>query len=206
MTFPRIEQLSQESFCAFGQVIDAPAPSSSSRVKGGGGMAANQGSATRFNYLARLQNLRSANARDGWGITDSLKTPAAQLNICLFRSKPREMPFSVTLLERHQFSSQMFIPMTSNDKAAYLVVVALNDPVEDKPDMSTFRVFYGTSLQAFNYNAGVWHHPMIALYSQVDFVCLVFERNKEQVVDTEDCEEVFFPRNPITLTLDKARI
>ncbi len=198
---PHIEKLSRESFAAYGQVIDAPPSSSSSSSSG---MVANQGSATRFNYLAKVQNLRSS--QEGWGVAESLKKPSANLNICLFRSKPREMPFHVKLLERHQYSSQMFIPMTSNEKAAYLVVVALNDPVEDKPDMSTFKVFYGTSLQAFNYNAGVWHHPMISLYSQVDFVCLVFERNKDQVLDNEDCEEIFFPRTPIILSLEKAHL
>jgi ureidoglycolate hydrolase len=85
----------------------------------------------------------------------------------------------------------MFIPMT-NQKASYLVIVALNDVASDKPDLNTLRVFKATSLQAFNYKAGVWHHPMVGLESIIDFVCIVFERRQLQTEDDEDTEEVFY--------------
>lgn len=95
----------------------------------------------------------------------------------------------------------------SNQKAGYLVVVAKNNPVDQKPDMSTLRVFVANSTQAFNYKEGIWHHPMIALYSVIDFVCLVYERNKNQVLSTEDCEEVYFPSSPITIDLkDRSKL
>lgn len=189
------ELLTRETFKEYGQVIEVPSAEA--------GESANQGSASRFNYLATLQNLRNGKE---WGIPQHIKSPTASLNVCLFQSKPRQIPFQVKLLERHKYSSQLFIPMTNQHHAAYLVVVALNDPVYEKPDMSTMRVFIGSSTQAFNYRAGVWHHPMIALYSQIDFVCFVYERNQNQVVDTEDCEEIYFPPQSISISLHKANL
>lgn len=44
---------------------------------------------------------------------------------------------------------------------------------------------------------------MIAIESIVDFVCLVHERNKDQIVPTEDTEEVFFPKTPILARMDR---
>ena len=91
----------------------------------------------------------------------------------------------------------------TNKNASYLVCVALNDPKTNKPDMKTLQCFKGTSKQAFNYHANIWHHPMIALESQIDFVCFVFERRENQKSITEDTEEVFFPKTPILAQLAK---
>lgn len=90
------------------------------------------------------------------------------------------------LLERHLYSTQAFIPMTCSKVRAriayilrhikymlvltlfsvmqrYLVVVALNDPKTDKPDLSTLAAFVAARNQGITYYPGVWHHPMIAL-------------------------------------------
>ncbi len=69
--------------------------------------SANYGTAKRFDWITDLKNLRSETAK---------------LNICVFRSSPRTLPFKITKLERHPFSTQMFIPMTAQ---RYLVIVAL---------------------------------------------------------------------------------
>lgn len=71
-----IEPLDQEQFRPYGQVIQHDA---------GAGKSANQGTASRTNFLAKLQNLRS----------DALP------NICVFKVNPAELPFSVKLLERY---------------------------------------------------------------------------------------------------------
>jgi hypothetical protein len=102
----------------------------------------------------------------------------------------------------------MFIPMTptAGGPRGYLVIVALNDVNTDKPNWDTLKAFVASVTQAFNYNAGTWHHPMIALEAVTDFgiklsfyiviittillVCVVHERNESQIEAGEDCEEV----------------
>jgi len=66
----------------------------------------NSGTAQRSNWLADLENKRSQ----------------AKLNICTFHCQPRKLPFDVTMLERHEFSTQAFIPMNAE---RYLVVTCL---------------------------------------------------------------------------------
>src|SRR5438128_356840 len=58
---------------------------------------ANQGSAQRYNFVAAMTNLRPS---------------SAVANVCLFRSNPHPVTdvFCTKLLERHQHSTQMFIP------------------------------------------------------------------------------------------------
>jgi ureidoglycolate hydrolase len=85
----------------------------------------------------------------------------------------------------------MFIPMTKRN-SSYLVIVALNDPTTDRPNLNSLRVFQATSTQAFNYKPGVWHHPMVGLENIIDFVCIVYERREKQTEDDEDTEEIFF--------------
>jgi ureidoglycolate hydrolase len=181
--------LTPEEFARYGDVIAVP--------KTLAGDLANQGTAKRFNFLSKLVNLRSRNDPNA---NSGFQGPDALLNICIFRTQPATIPFSVKLLERHQYSTQMFIPMT-NSPASYLVIVALNDPIHDRPDFSTLRAFWAQSTQAFNYHPNVWHHPMVGLQSQIDFVCFVFERRENQTNKNEDTEEVFFPKAPIPIRI-----
>jgi len=127
--------------------------------------AANQGTAARFNWLATLENLRPNSART---------------NMCVFRCQPRQLPFDVKLLERHEFSTQFFIPM--NAKKRYLVIVAKGGI---EPDLSTLEAFVASNIQGIGYYPGTWHHPMIALDDVTDFVCIVHEDGSPR-----DCEVV----------------
>ena len=89
----------------------------------------------------------------------------------------------VALLERHPYSSQLFVPL--NAPRRYLVVVALpaaEPPGVDvrregaaPPDMTTLRAFMARRDQGVNYAAGVWHHPLAALDDATDFACVVYE-------------------------------
>ena len=113
---------------------------------------ANQGTAKRFNHLSPLINLRED----------------AKANVCLFRCKPTEQvnPFQLKLVERHFFSTQIFVPMNAE---SYLVIVCLNDPKKDLPDLSTLKAFLATDTQSISYHPGVWHHPLIALNKETGF-------------------------------------
>lgn len=141
----RFEPVTRAAFAPFGQLIEAAGASSE----------ANQGTAARFDFAARLANLR----------------PHARPNVAVFRAQPRALPMAVRLLERHPGSTQMFVPMTA---PRYGVLVAAAAP-NGAPDLATLRAFAFASHQAVNYDAGTWHHPMIALDAPSDFVMLAWE-------------------------------
>ncbi|EGF80232.1 hypothetical protein BATDEDRAFT_35133 [Batrachochytrium dendrobatidis JAM81] len=197
-----VQPLERNAFLPYGDVIDAGSQITSD--------VANQGTAKRFNHLTSFVNMRTASQTPKLHqqLPPSLTQPAATPNLCIFQTQPATMPFSIKLLERHKYSTQMFIPMvqptkemflTMNAIPSYYVIVALNDPITDKPDWSTLCAFQATTVQAFNYNAGVWHHPMVGLGSTIDFVCLVWERREFQTEQDEDTEEVHLAANEYIL-------
>lgn len=151
--------------------------------------SANMGTAARFNHLGALENLRQAKE----GHKD------AAPNLCVFQSQPfTGKEFTVTLLERHAHSTQVFIPMNAK---RYLVVVCLgrkdregrND--EAAPDLKTLRGFIAQGNQGITYRPGVWHHPLIALDQVTDFACLVWENGSADDCDTHPLD------TPVTIRL-----
>ena len=127
---------------------------------------ANMGTSKRFNHLCKLENLRQDKAK---------------LNVCVFRCAPlKEIPLKMKLLEKHEYSTQVFMPMAEQGK--YLAIVCLGG---DKPDLSTLSAFVVDGPQGISYYPGVWHYPMTALHSQIDFSCLVFEDDTK-----DDCTVV----------------
>jgi ureidoglycolate hydrolase len=188
--------LTVKDFAPYGQVISARTSAASE---------ANQGTASRFNNLATIQNGRSG----------------AKSNVCLFRSAKRPLDsnscssenkkddgsglFRVKLLERHPYSSQMFVPINCQNRWLIIVALSLKEPknVDVRkegnagPDMSTVRAFMATSDQGINFAAGVWHHPLIALESTTDFACVVYEdgtRDDCHIVNLNDVSVIVPPR------------
>jgi ureidoglycolate lyase len=120
----------------------------------GGARSGNQGRASVWDRVATLANLR-----DG-----------ARANLGVFRTGPwTGDTVDVRLLERHPLSTQLFVPMTAG---RWLVIVA---PPGPEPDVTAVRAFLVRPDQGVTYRPGVWHHPLIALDSAADFVCLVWE-------------------------------
>ncbi len=156
----RPEPLTAERFAPFGQVV---------QVGVGPSSAANQGTAARYDFVARLASSR----------------PLARPNLAVFQSKPVVLPRQVELLERHPCSSQAFVPMRGE---RYLVMVA---PALDSgaPDLDALRVFEGHLGQGINYDVGVWHHPILALGAPADLVMLAWEDGSAL-----DCVEYRLPR------------
>jgi ureidoglycolate lyase len=151
-----IEPINREAYAPFGSVIaaDEELPFKFANMK----------TAKRFNHLADVVNLRPESAK---------------LKLCVFRcSALQRLPFEIKLLERHEFSTQVFMPISSG--ARYLVIVSLGG---DEPDLSTLKAFEVTNPQGISYHPGVWHYPMTALDNQIDFACLVHEDGS-----SSDCE------------------
>ena len=63
----------------------------------------------------------------------------------------------IDMMEKHPLGSQAFIPM---DDTKFLVFVA---PKGDKPDVNKIQSFLVPKQTGVNYNAGIWHFPLISM-------------------------------------------
>ena len=100
----------------------------------------NDGYAKRYDGIANLD----AKKDDGESI------------ISIFSALKRSFPMKVDMMEKHPLGSQAFIPMK---ETTFLAFVA---PVGDKPDLSKAEAFIIPKGIGVNYNAGIWHFPLIA--------------------------------------------
>jgi ureidoglycolate lyase len=90
-----------------------------------------------------------------------------QAIISLFRSRPLT-PLVLKVFERHPLGSQAFMPLQGRP---YLVAVAPPGPF----DPAAIRVFRAAATQGVNYARGTWHHFLLALDAESDF--LVVDRD-----------------------------
>lgn len=125
----------------------------------------NQGRGTRTNFAVESA---SADAR------------ATRQQNAIYRLDASTLPFTVTVLERHPLSAQLFLPLRA---ARYLVVVC-EAGANGMPDMATARAFIATSGYGIQYRAGTWHAPLIALDQPADFLMQMWESGTAL-----DCEE-----------------
>jgi ureidoglycolate lyase len=155
--------LTPDTYAPYGRVIMAS-------PRGEEGALANLGTARRFDGIVDIENHRRSSAR---------------LNVKVFRSQPAKPALTpITLLEKHPSSTQLFVPMNAR---RYIALVALGS---DAPDLSTLRAFVAEGPQGISYAPGIWHHPMIALDHETDFVVFVHEDGTP-----EDC--VVAPRGGV---------
>ena len=147
-----VEPLSARAFAPFGDVIEVP---------GSGGADANEGTAVRFDDVTRLEL-----DRDG-----------GRAVLSVFRVRPARLPFVVRTLERHPLSTQAFFPL---GERRFLVIVA--PPGGAAPDPARVRAFLANGRQGVNYRPGAWHHPVLALDRDTDFMVL------GRTVDGRDCD------------------
>ena len=154
--------LSRSAFKPFGDVIetvgDPPSP-------------INQGWAERYHDLAQID----VTAAGGRPLVD------------LVRTRPRTLPMSIKMVERHALGSQAFVPLA---RARFVVVVA---PAGATSRPSDLRAFITNGQQGVNYRPGVWHHPLLVLDQVSEFV--VLDRGASET----DCEEAAFESEEITL-------
>jgi ureidoglycolate lyase len=126
--------------------------------RGEPGEVANLGTALRFDDVVDCVNSRPGDAA---------------LKVKVFRSRPvpRERR-ALALLEKHPHSTQLFVPMNAS---RYIALVALGG---DHPDLSTLQAFVAHGPQGISYAPGVWHHPMLTLDSETDFVVFIHENGE----------------------------
>lgn len=86
----------------------------------------------------------------------TLDFDGGRAGISLFQAQPRELPYTLILLERHPQGSQAFIPMSAH---SFLVIVAQD--LGDRPGKITaFETQVG---QAINFYKGAWHGVLTPL-------------------------------------------
>jgi ureidoglycolate lyase len=96
---------------------------------------------------------------------------AARASLSLSRLAPLEvLPLRAELFERHEFSSQTFLPLSA---ARYLVIVA-PAAATGGPDAARARAFIGRTGQGITYHAGTWHHGMTVLDAPALFGVLMW--------------------------------
>lgn len=85
--------------------------------------------------------------------------PAASPKLWMLTKAPTlSLPLRVDVLERHEFSSQAFVPI---DVSRWIVVVAPG--VGNRPDREAAVAFMARADQAICFRAGTWHAPLCVL-------------------------------------------
>ncbi|ENW17261.1 Ureidoglycolate hydrolase [Acinetobacter haemolyticus CIP 64.3 = MTCC 9819] len=138
----QIQPLTQDSFSAFGDVIEK---------ENHDFFSINQGLTQRYHALSVAQ------------ITGDHVTVGMSIfhNLCA-----TQIPFKIDMLERHPYGSQSFIPL---QQQKFIIIVAL--PLDhSQPDEQQIYAFLSNGKQGITYRQGVWHHPLITLEAESDFL------------------------------------
>ncbi|KAK0733321.1 ureidoglycolate hydrolase [Lasiosphaeria miniovina] len=223
--------LDSRAFSPFGDVVENPRPdlhpSVASRNHASSslpldGIVANQGTAIKYQHLSRMANHyhQAPSGNPGVAVMNMfvcsarLDIRSSEPGLDEFASVHVPQLFPVSVLERHPFTTQTFIPLTTDDRKRYLVIVAPSLPpaIADQalpvpvpgpadaaasrrlpgrglPDVRRLRAFIARTNQAVTYGPGTWHAPMVALGpadTAIDFVVVQFSNG----VGIEDCQEV----------------
>ena len=101
----------------------------------------NEGYAKRYDGIANLDT----------------KKENGESTISIFSALKRSFPMKVDMMEKHPLGSQAFIPM---DDTKFLIFVA---PRGKKPDTNKIQSFVVPKQTGVNYNAGIWHFPLISM-------------------------------------------
>jgi ureidoglycolate lyase len=151
------QPLTRENFAPFGDVID---------TNGDNHYPINEGKCERYHALARAE----------------AGGPGGHVIINLFKGTPYAFPLMLSMVERHPFGSQAFIPLSPRP---FLVVVA-----HDGPDGPTAPSAFVTAPgQGVNYPRNLWHGVLTPIGEPQDFV--VVDRGG----DGSNLEEFYFPRS-----------
>ena len=153
-----VEPLTAHDFAPYGDVIEAREDTPFHTI--------NRGFAKRFDGLAAIDTA-------GAGGTTA---------IAIVRALPRALPFNVVMLERHLLGSQAFVTLSARP---YLVVVA---PAGAVPELTALRCFLCSNGQGINYARGTWHHPLLAIGAESDFLVI----DRAGAAAEVDCEEHWF--------------
>lgn len=110
---------------------------------------------------------------------------AGRVGISLFDARPRALPHTFDLVERHPLGSQAFLPMSEHP---FLVIVAPDE--NGRP--GTPLAFLTAPGQGVNYHRGTWHGVLTPLHAPGLFAVV------DEVGDAPNLEEWRFDA-PLTV-------
>jgi ureidoglycolate lyase len=127
-------------------------------------------------------------------LSDTLANGRAQAPVCLSVATvepKKDLPLQVKVLERHEHSSQTFVPL---HVSRYLVLATLDAP-GGGPDVTRLRAFVARAGQGVTYAMGTWHHPVTVLDTPASFAVLMWR-------DGTSGDEEFVPvTTPLTIVV-----
>lgn len=156
--------LTAEAFAPYGEVVDSHSANKE--------FSMNYGMATRYFDLAEID----------------VEEKGGKTCISLVNSNAIALPFTIEKMEYHPFGSQLFYPLCN---ALFLILVST--PAETL-DTSKLELFISDGKQGVNYHKGVWHHYLMPLNANSQF--LVVDRNGND----ENCIEAII-NDEITLKM-----
>ncbi|MDA8537717.1 ureidoglycolate lyase [Candidatus Pelagibacter bacterium] len=124
--------------------------------------AINKENFKKFGDMITTVNIKPLEINDGYakrydGIANlDTKKDNGESIISIFSALKRSFPMKIDMMEKHPLGSQAFIPMK---ETTFLAFVA---PKGAKPDLDKVEAFIIPKGVGVNYNAGIWHFPLIA--------------------------------------------
>jgi ureidoglycolate lyase len=116
--------------------------------------------------------------------------PHAKASLSMtYRLPSAERPLVCSTMERHEFSSQSFVPV---DVERWLIVVAPH-AATGGPDMAAARAFIAGSRQGVTYKPNTWHHGLTTLGGPGRFAVFMWRAGEK--------DEEFVPVAPFTIKL-----
>jgi ureidoglycolate lyase len=106
-----------------------------------------------------------------------------------FRPPMPDRPLRSELMERHEFSSQTFVPV---DVARWLIVVAPH-AAKGGPDMAGAKAFIASGQQGVTYRPDTWHHGLTTLDRPGRFAVFMWRAGTK--------DEEFVPVPPFTVKI-----
>ena len=87
------------------------------------------------------------------------------------KAKPiTSLPLRAVQMERHEFSSQSFVPM---DAGRWFVIVAPKR-ADGQPDAGRAEAFVAGPGQGVTYGMNVWHHPLSVIGEPIRFAIVMW--------------------------------
>ncbi|WWC62399.1 allantoicase [Kwoniella dejecticola CBS 10117] len=178
--------ITPENFAPFGQIITSSPSSTHTDSE-----SSPDGKTVKHNALSSTISTYPEES----GAVTAISVFRATEKIGLERGKT----FDVRFMERHQYTSQTFLPMGKAEWSGkseealpaggeFLVIVAENGP-DDKPDPATIKSFILPPDMGLTYAPGVWHHPVLILDATVDLACIETQISTGvHDSDIRDCE------------------
>ena len=116
--------------------------------------------------------------------------PQAKPSLSLsLKAETADRPLKAELLERHEFSSQTFVPI---DVDRWLIVVAPHARTGG-PDTKAVRAFIATGQQGVTYRPNTWHHGLTVLDKPGRFAVFMWRAGSQ--------DEEFVPVEPFTIRI-----